>query len=338
MLLRAHSTMEKSVWSAILHMRPKVGHDLGLNLWLIWLALEQLHDQVREAGRRACLVGIDVGVAHDRLRRQGGGMMVVVVVVVVTRVVARVVAQWEALGCGRVDVLDGRGDDVYAPPGPPPPVRKVGFGVRVGLSGDVETSPPPPPRGFVYSSRSNPGRMRSSDIILLIQSGKETGKHRCKPSSSVALLSQLFNRVNCSYLLVSRLKMILCEGFSELWSCVKRKSLEPAASLHWREELQLQQQDEGQEALPVLIRLHFSFVKNMSIMDVFFSGMEGALGDRTQDEGALVDWAQDEGALGGHGEHGSAFAPTGHGVQVSAFAPTGHRVQGSAFRRRVPGN
>lgn len=55
--------------------------------------------------------------------------------------------------------------DEYAPPGPPSPVRKVGFGVSVGLSGDVETSPPPP-RGFVYSALSNPGRMRSSDIIF----------------------------------------------------------------------------------------------------------------------------------------------------------------------------
>lgn len=46
------------------------------------------------------------------------------------------------------------------------PCVKVGFGVRCfGLSGDVETSPPPP-RGFVYSACSNPGRMRSSDIIL----------------------------------------------------------------------------------------------------------------------------------------------------------------------------
>lgn len=54
--------------------------------------------------------------------------------------------------------------DEYAPPGPPSLVRKVGFGVSVGLSWDVETSPPP--RGFVYSALSNPGRMRSSDIIF----------------------------------------------------------------------------------------------------------------------------------------------------------------------------
>lgn len=56
--------------------------------------------------------------------------------------------------------------DEYAPPGPPSLVRKVGFGVSLGLSWDVETSPPPPPRGFVYSALSNPGRMRSSDIIF----------------------------------------------------------------------------------------------------------------------------------------------------------------------------
>ncbi|KAM7387972.1 hypothetical protein PAMP_024176 [Pampus punctatissimus] len=55
--------------------------------------------------------------------------------------------------------------DEYAPTGPPSSVRKVGFCVSVGLSGDVETSPPPP-RGFVYSALSNPGRMRSSDIIF----------------------------------------------------------------------------------------------------------------------------------------------------------------------------
>lgn len=55
--------------------------------------------------------------------------------------------------------------DEYAPPGPPSSVREVGFGVLIGLCGDVETSPPPP-RCFVYSALSNPGRMRSSDIIL----------------------------------------------------------------------------------------------------------------------------------------------------------------------------
>ncbi|XP_026178680.1 uncharacterized protein LOC113139596 [Mastacembelus armatus] len=55
--------------------------------------------------------------------------------------------------------------DEYALPGPLSRVRKLGFGVSVGLSGDVETSPPPP-RGFVYSAFSNPGRKRSSDIIF----------------------------------------------------------------------------------------------------------------------------------------------------------------------------
>lgn len=76
--------------------------------------------------------------------------------------------------------------DEYAPPGPPSPAHKVRFGASVGPSGDVETSPPPP-RGFVYSALSNPGRMRSSDIIFLRSNqARRPVKHRLKPSSSVS--------------------------------------------------------------------------------------------------------------------------------------------------------
>lgn len=63
--------VELLVFSSAGLLLLKVGHDLGLYLRLIWLTLEQLYDQVRKAGRRASLVGVDIGVAHDGLRRAG---------------------------------------------------------------------------------------------------------------------------------------------------------------------------------------------------------------------------------------------------------------------------
>lgn len=79
--------------------------------------------------------------------------------------------------------------DKHEPPGPPSPVRKVGFGESVGLSGDVETSPPPP-RGFVYSALSNPRRMRSSDIIFL-RSNQERRPGNIASNSPVPSLQNL---------------------------------------------------------------------------------------------------------------------------------------------------
>lgn len=54
----------------------QVGHDLGLDLRLIRLALEQFQDQVGDAGRGAGLVRVHVGIAHDGLGRAGVGFWV----------------------------------------------------------------------------------------------------------------------------------------------------------------------------------------------------------------------------------------------------------------------
>lgn len=54
----------------------QIGHDFGLDLRLIRLTLQKFQDQMRDARRRAGLVTVHVGVAHDGLWRAGVGVWV----------------------------------------------------------------------------------------------------------------------------------------------------------------------------------------------------------------------------------------------------------------------
>ena len=90
----------------------QVGQDLGLHLRLVWLALEQLHDEVREAGRRAALVRVHVRVAHDGLRRAGVRVGVLGLDGATLEVaVGGLVVALQAAGVWRHGHADGRRDE-----------------------------------------------------------------------------------------------------------------------------------------------------------------------------------------------------------------------------------